>query len=73
VSKLDPRAMRTLWYEELAEPAVLESVAEWLWNALGGGAPRPAADRSLPLARKMDEAEARAIKARYLAYAGAAS
>ena len=73
VSKLDPRAVRMLWYEELAEPPALESVAEWLWNALGGGAPRPAADRSLPLARKMDEAEARAIKARYLAVAGAAS
>ena len=72
-SKVDPRAVRTLWYEELAEPHALESIAEWLWNALGAGAPRPAPDRRLPLARKRDEAESRAIKARYLALVGTAS
>jgi Stf0 sulfotransferase len=68
VSRLDPKTVRLVWYEDLTEPGALESVADWLWDALGGGAPRPEPDRSLALARKMDEAEAHAIKQRYLAF-----
>ncbi len=72
VGRLDPKAVRTLWYEDLSVPGALESIADHLWDALGGSAPRPEPDPSLALARKINEAEGHAIKERYLAFIGAA-
>ena len=63
---LDPAAVRALCYEDLAQAGALDGVADWLWDALGEGGPRPAPDRRLELPRKMDESEARAIRQRYL-------
>jgi LPS sulfotransferase NodH len=68
---LDPRSVRLAWYEELSQPAALAATAEWLWTAAGHGKlpPEPRGGQRLPL--KMDDSEARAIKARFLAAAGA--
>ncbi len=66
VATLEPKAVRAVWYESLSAPGELEGVANWLWDGLGGGARQPEADRSIALGRKLDEAEARAIKRRYL-------
>jgi hypothetical protein len=70
-TRLDPKATREVWYEDLSDLGAVEDIATWLWNGLGGGAPRPEADRTIALGRKLDEAEARAIKRRFLASADA--
>lgn len=71
IAGLDLRSVRSLWYEELSDRRALEATAEWLWAASGDGSklPEPAPGQQLPF--KMDESEARAIKARFLATVGA--
>ncbi len=70
VGELDPHFVRSLWYEDSSDRRALGATAEWLWAASGGSRPlEPERDQELPL--KMDEGEAHAIKARFLAAMGA--
>ena len=70
LSVFDPGSVRSLWYEDLSSPSVLEDTAKWLWDAAGGGSTLPASDQGHALPTKMDESEAHAIKARFLSAVG---
>ncbi|HLJ19000.1 MAG TPA: Stf0 family sulfotransferase [Stellaceae bacterium] len=69
---LKPEVVRTLWYEDLSDPSVLEATADWLWAAVGDRVRRPGPDPTIELPKKMDEARARGIKRRYMSFIGAA-
>jgi LPS sulfotransferase NodH len=71
-SELNAQDVRALWYEDLRGSRALDAAASWLWNAAGGGTPKPEYDRGHDLPRKMDESEARGIKERFLAHVGVA-
>ena len=70
VGNLDPKAVRMLWYEDLLAPGALDAIANELWEALRGAAPRPVHVREIAVARKLDETEAQAVKQRYLRFIG---
>lgn len=67
---LDPASVRVLWYEDLSDPRTLASTARWLWEGSGSGSSLPDADSAHELPTKTDEAEAHAIKARFLSAVG---
>jgi len=71
IAGLDSDSVRSQWYEELSERDALAATAEWLWTAAGHSARPPEPERRPRLPIKMDDREARAIKARFLAAAGA--
>jgi LPS sulfotransferase NodH len=68
---LEPHRVRCLWYEDSSDRRALAATAEWLWAASGLDLAPPEPERRQELPRKMDDREARGIKARFLAAVGA--
>lgn len=69
-SRLDPKRVRSAWYEELGDERVRQGLVQWLGEKTGGAVLPPALDNPWP--RKADAAEAEDIKRRFVAFIGAA-
>jgi trehalose 2-sulfotransferase len=67
LSRIDPRKISALWYEDLSE-ALCAELAASLCAEVGSSVPEPIPDVRHGLPRKGDSLEAAAIKERYLAF-----
>lgn len=69
LTRLDPRRVRSIWYEDLGDERIRHGIAQWLGEKTGSAVLPPAIDNPWP--SKADAAEAEDIKRRFVAFIGA--